>query len=73
MIVMKNVPTAVPKTMATAIPDVVSLSSFFMQMSPPAESVVQYMPVAQELAVAVVGVQVSEPLVTQQADVEDVE
>jgi len=61
MSVMKNVAIAVPKTIATAVPEVVSLLSSTMQTSPPAESVVQYIPSAQELAVAVVSAQVFEP------------
>lgn len=40
--------------MATAVPDVVRLLSITMQISYPAVSVVQYMPEAQDLVVAVV-------------------
>jgi len=61
MIVMKNVAIAVPKTIATAVPEVVRLLSSTMQTSPPAESVVQYIPEAQDVAVAVVSEQVFTP------------
>lgn len=72
-IVMRKVAIAVPKTMATAVPDPVRVLSIAMQTSPPAESVVQYMPSAHELAVAVVEAHVLEPVVYQQAVVGVVE
>lgn len=59
-----KVKTAVPKTMATARPEGVRVLSSTMQTSEPAESVVQYFPLAQELATAVAGAQLFEPLVT---------
>jgi len=57
--VIRNVAMALPKTMATARPEVVRVSSFFRHTFPPlVESVVQYMPSAQTVDVTVETAQV---------------
>lgn len=71
--VIKKVAMAVPKTMATASPDVVRVLSINIQISLPAELVLQIMPSAHELAVAVAATHVVELEVDQQFDVRLVE
>lgn len=66
---MMKVAIIVPNITATAVPEAVSLLSKAMQRAPPALSVVQYIPSAQALAVAVDVAQVVAPEVTAQVEV----
>jgi len=54
---MVKSPMPVTKTMVTIRPEVVSVSSRFMQMLPPVASVVQMFPAAHEAICVVVDVQ----------------
>lgn len=68
MIVMINVAIAVPKTTATAMPELLRVLSRAMKTLSPALSVVQYMPSAQELEVAVDMLQAMVPEVAAQVE-----
>jgi hypothetical protein len=64
---------ATPKTMVTIRPEVVSLSSLFMQTSAPAVAVKHIIPGAQEAMSVVVATQVEVPDVVWQTEVDFVD